>query len=230
MISLIVLLSLSIMFVVFYTAKTSVQLREERGTLAEKIASELDRIDTAIDALGSGTGTLATNHIFVGSAGSVATDVAMSGDISIVAAGTTTIGAGKVTNAMHVAASEDGTVCKVVANDAVIGGIPVVHMVIIAAGANAVKNITLTHATRILDAHIILKSAGVSSETITVGYAGNAITNAMAASGADTTLVRAAIIDDANYEIAAGGVLRITPAGGASQPDALVVVTGVRIP
>jgi hypothetical protein len=35
----------------------------------------------------------------------------------------------------------------------------------------------------------------------------SAITNAMAASGSDQALVRAATIDDAAYEIAAGGTL-----------------------
>lgn len=43
---------------------------------------------------------LASGNILVGSAGNVATSVAMSGDVTIVAAGTTTIGANKVLNSM----------------------------------------------------------------------------------------------------------------------------------
>ena len=41
--------------------------------------------------LPSGAGALANNHIFVGNASNIATDVAMSGDVSIVASGATTI-------------------------------------------------------------------------------------------------------------------------------------------
>lgn len=44
--------------------------------------------------------TLASGNIIVGSAGAVPTSVAMAGDVTIIAAGTTTIGAAKVTEAM----------------------------------------------------------------------------------------------------------------------------------
>ena len=43
---------------------------------------------------------LTSGNIIVGSAGNVPTAVAMSGDITIVAAGTTAIGSGKVLSAM----------------------------------------------------------------------------------------------------------------------------------
>ena len=43
---------------------------------------------------------LASGNVIVGSAGGVATSVAMAGDVTIIAAGTTAIGAGKVTKAM----------------------------------------------------------------------------------------------------------------------------------
>jgi hypothetical protein len=49
---------------------------------------------------GSLSDTLASGHIFVGSAGNVATDVAMSGDTTINNTGVVAIGAGKVTKAM----------------------------------------------------------------------------------------------------------------------------------
>jgi len=44
-----------------------------------------------LSASGFMSNALTTNHIFVGSAGGVATDVAMSGDLSIVSSGATTI-------------------------------------------------------------------------------------------------------------------------------------------
>jgi hypothetical protein len=44
--------------------------------------------------------TLTSGNILVGSVGNVATSVAMAGDVTIIAAGTTAIGANKITNAM----------------------------------------------------------------------------------------------------------------------------------
>jgi hypothetical protein len=214
-----------------YTAKTAKQLREEAGSLLTKIATENALIDAAIDAAAGGAGSaLAAAHIIVGNGAGTATDVAMSGDIAIDNAGATTIGAGKVTLANHVAASEDGTVCKVVAEDAVIGGIPVVFEVAIAAGELATKNIASTHKIRILDAYVIMKGAGVLNTTLTVvDNAGAAITSAMDVSGADKALIRTTAIDDAKYTIGAGENFGIKTETGATQPACLVVVNAVRV-
>ena len=168
-------------------------------------------------------------RIIVGNVSNVPTAVVMSSDVTIGNTGVTTIGAGKVTNAMHVAASEDGTVVKVVAESNVIGGIPLTFMIPITAGALGNTDVTTTHKIRVLDAYLILRGAGVASTTLQVFNTASAISDAMAASGSDTAIVRAATIDDTNYEIAAGGILRITSASGATQPAALVVVTAVRV-
>ena len=211
-----------------YTAKTVREFRQEAGSLAEKITSELTLVDAAIDALGSGTGALTTGQIFVGAAGAAA-DVAMSGDVTIATGGATTIGAGVIEQAMHVAASEDGTVAKVVAETNVIGGIPLTFMIPVTAGALGDTDVTMTHKVRVLDAYLILRGAGVSTTTLQVKNGTSVITDAMAASGSDKALVRATTIDDAAYEIAAAGTLRVTSATGATQPAALVVVTAVRV-
>jgi hypothetical protein len=138
-------------------------------------------------------------------------------------------GAGKITQAMHVAASEDGTVVKVVAESNIIGGIPLIFMVPITAGTLGNTDVVMTHKVRVLDAYLMLRGAGVATTTLQVFNGANAITDAMAASGADTDIVRAAKIDDANYEIDAAGTLRVTSATGATQPAALIVVTAVRV-
>lgn len=109
------------------------------------------------------------------------------------------------------------------------GGIPVLHRIDIAAGANADVDVTLTHKTRVVDAWVVLRGAGVASAVFTVKNGANAITDGMAASGADTTLTRAGQINDANHEIAAGGTLRVTGSGGASMPEATVYVLGIRV-
>lgn len=115
------------------------------------------------------------------------------------------------------------------ANANVIGALPVIHRVDITAGALGDTDVVLTHKTRVVDAWLILRGAGVATTTLTVKNGANAITNAMAASGSDTDLVRAAQINDDNHEIAAGGTLRVTSLTGATQPDATVYVSGVRV-
>lgn len=126
-------------------------------------------------------------------------------------------------------ASLDGTIAKVGADANVIGALPVLHRIDITAGALGDTNVVLTHKTRVVDAWLVLRGAGVATTTLQVKNGANAITDAMAASGADTAVVRVATIDDAQHEIAAGGTLRVTSATGASQPAATVYVLGVRV-
>lgn len=115
------------------------------------------------------------------------------------------------------------------ANADVVGAIPVLHRIDITAGALGDTDVTLTYKTRVIDAWLILRGAGVATTTLTVKNGATAITDAMAASGSDKALVRCATIDDAQHEIAAAGTLRVTSATGATQPDATVYVLGVRV-
>lgn len=123
-----------------------------------------------------------------------------------------------------------GTKLATVADANVVGGIPVLFRIDIAAGANGNTDVISTHKIRVIDAWHVLRGAGVGSETLQVKNGANAITDTMAASGSDKAVVRAASLDDAYWEIAAGGTLRVTSAGGVSQPDATVYVLAVRVP
>ncbi len=149
------------------------------------------------------------------------------------AVGSTQLAAGGVTEAKlqpgAAGAGITGLATKFVADANVIGGIPVIHRINIAAGAVGNTDVTLTHKTHVMDAWLVLKGAGVATTTLQVKNGTNAITDAMAASGSDQALVRAASINDAYNEIAAGGTLRVTSATGASQPDAVVYVLGFRV-
>ena len=195
--------------------------------------------DTTVDNLGVVTigakkvtaakVALADGKLLIGAVGGAAAEQTPAGDVTITNAGVTAIGAGKVTQAMDVAASRDGTIVKVAAEDAVIGAIPVVFVIAIAAGALAAKDVVTTHKIRVIDAYVVLTGAGVVNTVLVVGNGANAITNTMAVSGADTAVVRAATIDDANWEIAAGGSLRVTTTVGASQPACKVIVTALRV-
>ena len=127
-------------------------------------------------------------------------------------------------------ASLDGTIAKVVADVNVIGGVPVLHRIAVPGTGKAAIDVTLTHKERVVDAWIVLTGAGVTGGNVTVGNAANAITDAMAATGSDTAIVRAGTIDDAYHEIAAAGTLRITPvATDANAAPCTVYVLAVRV-
>lgn len=195
-----------------------------------KYALASNEAGTALaDAVDAGGGALADGKIDIGNSSGVAVERTLSGDVTVTNAGVTAIGAGKVTQAMDVANSRDGTIVGNNAADAVIGSIPVVFRIAIAAGALATKNVVMTHKVFVIDAYVVLTGAGVANTVLTVGSGANIITNTIDVSGADQALVRATTINDANQTIAAGGDLRIVTTVGATQPDCVVYVTALRI-
>ncbi len=138
------------------------------------------------------------------------------------------------TNPTNLGLTADGSLTGVkvatVSESNVVGGIPLVFEIPIVAGALGNVDVIMTHKIRVIDAHLILRGAGIATTTLQVKNGATAITNAMAASGSAKDVVRAASIDPASYEIAAAGTLRVTSATGLTQPDALVIVTAVRVP
>lgn len=116
-----------------------------------------------------------------------------------------------------------------VASVALLGGSDLIFRFDLAAGALADTDIVTTNAIRVIDAYLVLRGAGVASTTLTVKNSATAITDAMAASGSDKAIVRAATLDDAQWELAAGGTLRVTSATGATQPAATVYVIAHRV-
>lgn len=174
---------------------------------------------------------LTSGKIFLGNSSNVAAQVTPSGDVTITNAGVTAIGAGKVTEAMHVAGSLTGLVAANVANANVIGGIPVVHMFSIANAASADYDITLTHKTKVLYVIVVKTSttAGANANTVQVKSTASAITDAISINNAaDQTIKLPATLDDSTQTIAAGGILRVSivRAGGDAAVD--VYVIGVR--
>lgn len=127
----------------------------------------------------------------------------------------------------------DGANVDDVADDNVIGGIPVLHKIVIPGGAAADKDITLTHKTLITDVWAVHTGGnGETNDTIQVKNGANAITDAMDWSGNDKTVVRAGEIDDAQHAIAAAGTLRVTTVdddGGSDVGAGIVYVRGLRV-
>ena len=119
----------------------------------------------------------------------------------------------------------------------VVGGIPVLHVYELATTGATTTNtdITLTHKTRILDAWVVKTSAAAANNdtnTVQVLNATNAITDAVSIQNkADTDIVRFTKINDANYEVAAAGTLRVARAlASASDNNACqVYVLGIRV-
>lgn len=174
----------------------------------------------AMEAIGNGlTDTINVLHVPSPGAGSLA-------NLSVT---TAKLAANAVTEAKMAAASLTGLVAAVVGDKNVIGGLDVIHRIDLSAGAIGDTDVVLTHKTRIVDAWLVLRGAGVANTVLTVKNGANAITDGMAASGSDTAVVRAAQINDANYEIAAGGTLRVSSSVGATQPAATVYVRGIRV-
>lgn len=204
------------------TISTETARRLAYGLTSQAAADE-------IVAVLDGETALASGAIPVGNASGVATDVVPTGDVTISNTGVTAIGAGKVTNAMVAPAALDGTVAKVQAADNVIGAIPVLFRIDIAAGALATKNVVMTHKVRVVDAWVVLRGAGVANTVLTVGNEGNIITNTFDVSGSDTAVVRCTTLNDANWEIAAGDDLRVVTTVGATQPACTVYVLAVRV-
>ena len=135
------------------------------------------------------------------------------------------------TQAKLVAASLNGIAAATVADVNVVGGLPVVHRVLVAAGADLNIDVLLTYKTRVLDSWFVLKGAGTAGGTITVKNVVTAITEAydMSAKG-DKFMTHFASIDDAQHEITAGTNLRVSShSTGGDFPGAEVYVMGIRV-
>ncbi len=178
----------------------------------------------ALEAIGNGlTDTINVLHTPSPGAGTLANDSVT----------TAKIPNGAVTEVKIAAATLTGLIAKVVTDANVIGGLPVLHRINIAGGAAGNTDVVLTHKTRVIDAWVVhTGGAGEANDTIQVKNGANAISNAMDWSGADAALVRAASIDDAQHEIAAGGTLRVTTTdddAGGDVGAGIVYVLGIRV-
>ena len=121
-----------------------------------------------------------------------------------------------------------GSKIAVVADDNVIGGIPVVHRIDIADGA-ADTDVTLTHKTRIIDVVVIkTATAGGAGDSIVIKNSANAITDVIVLNDSDKVISRASTIDDAFHEIAASGTLRCTTLNNTNNA-CTVYVHGLRV-
>lgn len=175
---------------------------------------------------------LASAKVFVGSSAGVAAAVTLSGDVTNDNTGATAIGAGKVTLAMISPATMDGTIAKVVAAENVIGGIPVVYRVDIGDVATGDTDVVLTHKTLIYDAVVIKQGAAGdnASNTLTIKNGATAISDAIDMNVADKTVKRPTTMDDAQWEIAAAGTLRLSHVkAGSNSPAYTAILYGIRI-
>jgi hypothetical protein len=120
----------------------------------------------------------------------------------------------------------DASKVATVADANVVGGIPVEYRVTATALTGDV-DVTITYKTRVTDVYAIqVGGAGGAGDTITVKNGATAITDALDLNVADGTRVNATTYDDAQWEIAAAGTLRVT---GASGVTAEVVIRGLRV-
>lgn len=187
-------------------------------------------VNTAAAIAYSKLASLASANILVGSAGNVATSVAMSGDVTISNTGVTTIGTGAVDLAMINPNTLTGTVAANVAAANTEGGMLLVHKFALVGGATANFDIVLTHKSRVIDAWVINTGLGTAGDTAQVFNGAAPITNAMSMNFADETITRTGTVDDSAALVNAGGTLRVTQTdgGGADCPSAEVYVLVLR--
>jgi len=198
---------------------------ESGGKITIKAGGELDVQDGATLNLADGIHApedigLSSGKIIVGDGSDLGAAVTPSGDLAMSNAGAFTIGA--VVNGARVAN---------VVEAQVLGGVPVVHVINIPDAVTGNVDVVLTDKTRILDV-IVLKTAGAggSGDLITVKNGATAITNDIDINIADKVVSRAGTIDDAQYEIAAAGTLRITRTKASANNTACkVIVIGMRV-
>jgi hypothetical protein len=89
--------------------------------------------------------------------------------------------------------------------------VPVLFLIPVTSQTAGTFTITVPYKVRVTDIWAVhTGGAGEASDTLTVGNAANAISNALDWSGADKAIVRAAEIDDAYQDVAKGGTIRVT--------------------
>lgn len=117
-----------------------------------------------------------------------------------------------------------------VADDNATPGIPVVHVVAVAGGADANEDITIDDKLEVYDAVVRLDGGGTTGSQVTIQNGADAISNAIDVSGgSDTDVFRPGQLDDDHTAIAAGGTLRVAVASsGANFPPATVFIHGVK--
>lgn len=146
--------------------------------------------------------------------------VADGGKISVESGGELELESGSILNAAPVADQNTS------------GGILLVHRVDVAGGTGDDIDVTLTHKTRVIDAHVVLGGAGTAGGTVTVKNGSDAITDAIdVSSGGNKDIVRAGEIDDSKQDIDAGGTLRVTFASDSDDfpADTQVYVHALRV-
>lgn len=158
-----------------------------------------------LDASGDG-------YILVGDGTDVAS-VAVSGHVTLANTGATTVT--DVNDDIL-----DGSHAAVYADSGTTPCLPVLYSVTVDGGAAADDDITIAEKVKVIDVWAVhTGGAGEASDTLTVKNATNAISDAMAWTGADKAVVRAGTLDDAYTTIAAGGTLRVTTTDDDAQND-----------
>lgn len=187
----------------------------------------------SLDA-GSNTGIALTDgHIFVGNASNIATDVAMSGDISITNAGVTAIVAGVIVNAdinaaaaiafSKLAALTSGNILVGSAGNVATSVAMSGDATIVASGALTIANNAITTA-KILNANVTLAklAAGITPSHV-IKFANQVTTVGGAAAEAFTVIGALAATDRAFVQVVNDGTGNVTVLQAVVTNDTLTV-------
>ncbi len=112
-----------------------------------------------------------------------------------------------------------------VANVNIAGGIPLIYR-ITASTLTGDVDVTVTEKIRVIDVWAVATAAGGASDTIIVKNGATAISSTLDLNVSDKVIARTTTLDDAAWEIAAAGTLRVS---GASAVNAEVFVSAIRV-
>jgi hypothetical protein len=170
--------------------------------------------------------TAASGHTMLGGVLTVA------GDLTVTA-GVVTLPTASLDADALATTAYTGANYSVVATSNPIGGGLILYRIKTAAGAAATINVTVTDKSRVLDVWAVAAAAGGGAgDGVTVGNAANVITTtALDMNVADTAVARTTLLDNAFWEIAAGGTLRVITidGGGANSPAYDVYVLACKV-
>jgi hypothetical protein len=94
-------------------------------------------------------------------------------------------------------------------------GLPIIYRVT-ATTLTGDIDITVESKVRVIDVWAVVTGTNGAADTVQVKNGTSAISNALDMNAADTTVVRAGTLDDAQWNISDGGTLRVTGASGVS--------------
>lgn len=190
-----------------YTAPTARALRNKKGSVTDKLATELGLIETEFGTVELGDIALNSGEMLVGSAANAATAVTPSGDVTVSNTGVMTIGSAKVEDGMMKSAEASASLFVGQGDGTVLEVVPSGAWTIAADGTATLADAALSPAKlALVDGHIIVGDAsGEGADVAMSGDATIANTGAITIGAKKVTAAKTALTEGKVFIGASGG-------------------------